>query len=286
MTSGGDGLAMINSHSFADAVQQRLGELRKAAEQRSRTLKAESDEAARIQKVWEDLASFISRGWHLHVLNLIEQEAALLTNLKDDKAARSLLEETYRISKEQAPNILRQFPADLEVACRTAGLPLDRGSRHPRYTFRDGFFVLEVNEQKATARLSDYETRFDEFPADIGAATEAVQREDKRVFGRPFDGSRFLKKLRSQYLAIVRKENQADGATILIRRITRRLGKNEKGFRTDEFLVDLSRLVQHGPTEIDGARLDLQQTKDTNEGMLLHGLAGRGYVGFIVFRKV
>ena len=61
--------------------------------------------------------------------------------------------------------------------------------------------------------------------------------------------------------------------------------KNVKGFRTDEFLVDLSRLAQDGPFEIDGRRLDLQQTKDTNQGMLLHGAAGRGYVGFIVFKE-
>ena len=70
-----------------------------------------------------------------------------------------------------------------------------------------------------------------------------------------------------------------------IRRITHRLGKNEKGFHTDEFLVDLSRLAEEGPLQVDDVKVDLQQTKDTTQGMLLHGVASSGYVGFIVFRK-
>jgi hypothetical protein len=41
-------------------------------------------------------------------------------------------------------------------------------------------------------------------------------------------------------------EKQRDGASIPIRMITRRLGKNVRGFRTDEFLVDLSRLADQG----------------------------------------
>jgi hypothetical protein len=63
------------------------------------------------------------------------------------------------------------------------------------------------------------------------------------------------------------------------------MAENTKGLRSDEFLVDLSQLAQDGPFEIGGRKLDLQQTKDTNQGMLLHGAAGRGYVGYIVFKE-
>lgn len=87
-------------------------------------------------------------------------------------------------------------------------------------------------------------------------------------------------------MAIIKKENWSDGYSIPIRRITHRLGKNEKGFRTDVFIIQLSRLIEKGPTEIDGRRLDLQQTKDTNQGIHLHGIAGRGYIGYITFKEV
>jgi len=258
------------------------------AKQKAKILKAEADEAARVHRVWEDLFAFLSKDWPLHILALIEREAELLKKLRaDGNAAIPALEDVYRSSKEQAEGLKRRFVNNLDEACKASSLPLDRdSSRHPRYTFEKGFIHLEIDDYKGVARLSDNETRLDEFPADIGAIVEAVQREQKRLFARPFDGKKFLQKLRRQYCALVAKEGEQDGASLPIRRITARLGKNEDRFRTDEFLVDLSRLVEQGPAEVDGYRFDLQQTKDTNQGMLLHGPAGRGYVGFITFRKV
>jgi len=277
---------MTDEYSFPDNLSELLHPLRVEASQRAQKLGAEADEALRIQKMWEALASFIARGWPLHVLNLLERERRLLNKIRDDSRAASLLDEIYRTVNQIAPRVLQRFPADIEQACAASKVPLDLDSRHPRYTFQRGFFTLEIHEQKFLARLSDLEGQLDEFPPDVGAVVTAIQREDKRVFGRPFDGSRFLKKLRHHYVAVVKKENLPDGASVPLRHITARLGKNEKGFRTDEFLIDLSRLVEKGPLEIDGVRLDLQQTKDTHQGMLLHGLAGRGYVGLITFRKV
>lgn len=215
------------------------------------------------------------------------QELSLLTQLKmENHPAVEQLEEVRREARKRADDPVRRFPAYLEEPCRAAALPLDRASRHPRYSFEGGFFQLNVDERSGQARLSDHEGRLAELPSDPDAIAEVVKREHARVFGRTFDGAKFLAKLRNQYLAIVKKDGQSDGLVVPIRRITQWLGKNEKRFRTDEFLVDLSRLVVNGPIEIGGWRLDLQQTKDTDQGMLLHGAAGSGYVGFVVFRKV
>jgi hypothetical protein len=276
----------MTGYTFSESVVNQLQPLRAEASHRARKLRNEADEASRIGKVWDDLATFIARGWPLHVLHLFESERPLLNRIKNDNKAAGILDELYQAANEMASRALQQFPVDIERACSEKNIPLDLDSRHPRYTFEHGFFMLEVQEQKLLARLSDLEGDLDQLPPDVEAVTIAVQREDKRVFGRPFDGAKFLKKLRHHYLAVLKKESQSDGASLPLRRITARLGKNEKGFRTDEFLVDLSRLVDKGPLEIDGVRLDLQQTKDTHQGMLLHGLAGGGYVGFVTFKKV
>jgi len=149
-----------------------------------------------------------------------------------------------------------------------------------------GFFRLEIDESKRLAKLSNYEGRLAEISADIEAVVEVILREHERIFGRPYDGNKFLKQLRMQYKAVIKKESLKDGESVPIRHITRRLGKNKKGFRTDEFLIDLSRLTVKGPFDIDNRKLDLQQTKDTNQGMLLFGAEKRGYIGFIKFREV
>lgn len=274
---------------FSESAVDVVRALSATARQRAKILKAEADEATRIQRIWEDLGGYLSKGWSSHIVWLMEKEAELLKKMRaDGHEAIPALEAVFRTAKEQTDlsKHSSRFISQLDEACREQKLPLDRESRHPRYTFENGFLQLEVDDYKGMARLSNHEGRLGEFPADIGAIVEALQREHKRLFGRPFDGKKFLKKLRHHYLAILEKQGEKDGASLPIRRITARLGKNEEKFRSDEFLVDVSRLVERGPAELDGYRFDLQQTKDTNQGMLLVGPAGRGYVGFITFRKV
>lgn len=249
-------------------------------------LKAEAERAAQAEKVWADFQEYLAKGWVLHLLSLADKETPRLKEMRaDNHPAIAAIEECYRMAKVESERIFRHFPTLLEQAFAGKGLPIDPTSRHPKYTYDQGFFRLEIDEKKRTARLFDHEGRLSEFPADAQAIFETVQKEHGRVFCRKFNAKKFLQSLRTQYKSIIRKEKQLDGSSVPIRHITRRLSKNVKGFRSDEFLVDLSRLAQDGPFEIDGRRLDLQQTKDTKEGMLLHGAAGRGYVGFIVFKE-
>ena len=272
---------------FPVGVIDQIRDLLAATKADAQRLRTEADAALQAEKVWADCQEFFVKGWALHLLALLEKEAPRLKKLRvENHPAIPEIDEAFRLAKEEADRIIRRFPSFLEEAFRESGLSMDSTSRHPKYSLESGFFRLEIDEKKRSARLSDHEGRLTELPADVQAIVEALQREHKRVFGRSFRGAKFLKSLRTQYKAIIRKEKQPDGSSVPIRHITRRLGKNVKGFRTDEFLVDLSRLAQEGPFEIDGRRIDLQQTKDTNQGMLLHGAAGRGYIGFIVFKEV
>ncbi len=189
---------MTEARPFPESLLTLAGEQTAIAAQKAKALKAEADEAAHIHKIWEDVNSLLSQGWLLHVLALIDKQAPFLKKMRSDNhPAISLLEKIHRTTKEQAEEFKSyRFPAYLEEACRAANLSLDKDSRHPHYKFEKGFFQLEVDDYKKTARLSDNETRLCEFPADIEAIIKAVQRERKRVFERPFDAKKFLKKLR------------------------------------------------------------------------------------------
>ncbi len=272
---------------FSVEITDQVRELYASTKAEAQRLKSEADAAFQTEKTWAELRDCLAKGWALHLLSLLEREAPRLKMMRaQGHPAIPVIEEAYRSATQEADRMFRRFPSFLEDAFRESGLSLDATSRHPKYTLQEGFFRIEIDEKKRTARLSDYEGRLAELPADIEAIVENVQREHKRVFGRACDGLKFLKSLRAQYKAIIKKEKRPDGSSVPIRHVTRKLGKNVKGFRTDEFLVDLSRLAQEGPFEVEGRRLDLQQTKDTHEGMLLHGAAGRGYIGFIVFKEV
>lgn len=259
----------------------------KNAEVLSQRLKKEAEEARHTERFWNGINELASKGWSFHIMALINREQARLKHMRaEEHPAIPAIEQLYRLAKEDKKNVLRRYPDLIEKACQTAGLHIDRNSRHPKYILANGFFRLEINESKGSARLSDNEGKLGELPADLDAVIDLLKKEYDRIFKRKFTGGRFLKRVRKYYKDILKKEELSDGSSVPIRYITRRMAKNLKKFRTDEFVVDLSKLAEKGPFEIDGRKLDLQQTKDTKQGMLLYGAAARGYIGFIVFKEV
>ena len=271
---------------FPREIIDKVQELRGAAKAESQRIRAEANAAAQKEKVLDKCCDFLTKGWPLHLRDLIDKEKNQFKKLRQENhPSIPSIEKAYRLAKEESDRIVRRFPDLLEEAFVNTELSLDSDSRHPKYSLEQGFFQLAINDQKRTARLSNYEGRLPEMPADIQAIVEAVQGEHERIFGR-FNGKKFLKQLRSHYKAIIKKEKKQDGDSVPIRQIASRLGgTKKKGPRTDEFLVNISRLAEKGPFEIDDRILDLQQTKDTDQGMLLQGAAARGYVGFIVFKE-
>jgi hypothetical protein len=269
-----------------EEYQAGLNSFAQEARLKAEQLQREWQSAEDVKAFWQSLTSHIAKGWVCHILEHLDQNKDRLRHWRvDGHPAIGTLEGLYRDAKSAADKAMITFPSDLERSCVESGLPIDRTSREPHYKFENGFLEVDVDTAKRMAHVKDREARLASVPADVGAVVEVVGAELQRLFQRPFDGDKFLRKIRSHYLAVLKKEGLKDGDVLPIRRITHRLGKNEKGFRSDEFLVDLSKLAEQGPLEADGVKLDLQQTKDTNQGMLLHGIASRGYVGFIVFRK-
>jgi hypothetical protein len=240
----------------------------------------------RFRKIVTELEKYVSRQWFLHALHLVEKHDQFI---REQCEAGSLsfqdIEKLRSVAKDQANKLRVWFPNRLEQACQEAGLPLDMTSRFPTYTFERGFFELTI-DRGGIAVLSNSERKLGEFPADIGAVVEKVAEEHERIFARPLDGGYFLKKLRTHYLGVLQRLKLEDGASVPIRRIAGRMASEKKGYQTDQFIVDLSRLAREGPLEIDSKRLELQHTRDDEAGMLLHDIGTVTYVGFVRFEEV
>ena len=138
------------------------------------------------------------------------------------------------------------FPGDLERACAASNLPIDRTSREPHYKFQDGFLELDIDAGKHLAHLKDREAELATLPADIGAVVEAVRAEHQRLFQRPFDGEKFLRKLRSHYLAVIKKEGLKDGEPCQFAASLIALEKTRKAFTRTSSWSTLSRLAEKG----------------------------------------
>lgn len=259
--------------AHVDALQQQLADARK------------------ISRLFDDLVSYRDRGFPAHIKALCEKESSILKSLRQQgHPSIDLIERLYRDAKAKAERIPASLPGDLEDLSKHNNLELDFSrSRHPKYFFgTKGMLEIEINDKRIEAKIGTREGNLTRLPADGPAIISALAVEQKRLFERDYKTSDFLNDLRSAYSIAVKAKNAVDGDPVPLREVfelmTQKI-KSLKSYKSDEFLVDLSRLVMEGPAETEGYRFELQQTKDTKEGMLLLGEAGRGMVNLLIFKK-
>lgn len=255
-------------------------------------LQEQLTEAKRLARLLKDLILFRNRALALHIKALCEKEKDFLKTLREkNHLAIPAIEELYREMNAKSGDVIRNIPGNLEKLAKSEGLTLDFSrSGHPRYCFESGGFIeVEVQDKKLEAKIGNREGFFVKISADSAAIIDIVKQEKKRLFDRAFSGSRFLADLRSGYVLAIKTKKSLDGDPVPLREVFDKMNRKiscRKGYKSDEFLVDLSRLVVEGPGETKGYRFELQQTKDTKEGMLLLGDAGRGMVNLLIFKKV
>ena len=261
-------------HLYDDAVEN------------AHRLRVEAERAARLPAIWENLARYVRNDWLCHAQYLLEQEKDTIARIaEEDPQASTTVRQISEYAEKGVTTMMRRFPNLLETACDKV-LPLDPEGRHPRYTFENNFFTLEIDEVRRHACLSDVGGKLLEFPADVGAVIEHVQHERTRLFSRPFDGRKYLALLRKGYVEYVKSQpNETDGVSMPIRRLFQWLSNKDKTYRLDEFIVDLSRLVQQGPHAVSGKTFELQQGRNVNQAVLLHLPDHSRYVSYLIFRK-
>ncbi|MGB9666889.1 MAG: hypothetical protein ACPL2N_06230 [Candidatus Cryosericum sp.] len=225
--------------------------------------------------------------WPLHVIDWFSRNSLLVDEIKHDKGSTlaSALEVILEEAKGQAEELKKRYSSRMDQTAKDMSFKPDKTSRHPVYRFCNGFFTVTIAEPSYTARIEDLAGPLvDRMPADPNAVIAYLKQEYGRVFGRPFDRQAFLQKLLKNYLAIIEKDpTLKEGDPIGIRRITSRLHDNEKNFHNDEFLRDLTQLLEAGVAQIDGWTLVLEQTKDIDRGLYVFPKNGAGYVGFLRF---
>lgn len=247
---------------------------------------------AEVQKrllLLDELHQYVHDKWFLHVVGWFSCNKAFVESI--DYSTKSGLPgammRTLREATDGSDELKKRYPFWMDTIATKSKLKPDVTSRHPIYHFQNGFFTVTIREPSYTARIEDIAgVLVDRMPADPNAIIAYLNQERKRVFERPFDSVMFLRKLLKNYAMIIDKDPELkDGEPVPIRRITSRLRDNEKNFRIDEFLVDLTRLLDSHISEIDGRTLALEQTKEIEHGLYVFSKHEPGYVGFVRFKR-
>lgn len=270
----------VNGH--IEQIRQKAAWARKQEEAARERLQ----QAERARQFWESLEAHLSAGHSAHVLLLLRQADGYVRHLKAASDPISSVIEDIRGSverhaRESASAFGREFPDQV----RKAGLEIDSTSRHPRYTLRQGFLRVEIDDRDYTARIIPRDGEETVMGMDVVPLVQKIKAEITRIFDRPFQPDALLKSIYTAYVAALRAEGRQEGEEVPLRRVTNRLAKNLNRFAGDEFNVDLARLIKSGHLTINNMRMHLNHTRNQKQGMLLHGLEEGGYVGFVSFRK-
>jgi len=286
MSNGLDRFLDSEHVSDADFGIERLLKNREKLAQRASKLSAEAKLAEEDFQAVDQLVSALKQNQFAKIVKLQELMPKIYSRVStSEPALEEIFKQVFLKAREECQRVARRYPALIQDACLEEGMSLDQTSTHPKYTFCDGFITLEINEKTFEAKAYTREGTLFVKPFDISLIISDIKREIDRIFRRPFKPIQVAKKLYSNYKSIIQKEEKHMGDQIPIRKITTRLGKNQKNFRTDEFIIDLSKLIESGAPVVYGYELDLGHTKDTRSGILLHRLESHGYIGFISFRK-
>ncbi|MEW5936487.1 MAG: hypothetical protein AB1665_01530 [Candidatus Thermoplasmatota archaeon] len=270
----------------AEATVEHLSKLREKFAQKSSNLNAEAKSAEEDFQAVDQLVGALKKGQFAQILELHERMPQIFTRISNsDPNLAEILKKIFLNANEECQKIAREYPTLIQEASRREQLQIDQTSTHPKYTFCERFLILEVDDKKFKAKAYTREGNLFVKPFDVSLIIPALKQEISRIFGRPFNPRQFAKTLYSNYNSIIKNEKKRMGDQIPIRKITTRLGKNQKNFRTDEFIVDLSRLIENGATSIYGYKIDLGHTKDDRSGVLLYRLETHGYIGFISIKK-
>ena len=139
-----------------------------AAQAQAIQLKQQAEEAAKVAGIWTRLLEARDAGLWFRLRGLIDEERAFFHQLREaSDPVVEPLEKLYKEAKEQTQNLLLSLPRDIEKLAERENLALDRTSRHPKYTFKDGFITLLIDEAKRVAKVSNYECKLPVVPAYI-----------------------------------------------------------------------------------------------------------------------
>jgi len=272
--------------SNADVLIEHLSKTREKLAQKSSKLMAEAKLAEEDFQAVDQLVNALKKNRFAQILKLQETMPQVFTRIANSEPTLAeFLNRVFLNAREECQQMAREYPNLIQEASQIEKLQIDQTSTHPKYMFCEGFITLEINDRTFEAKASTREGVLFVKPFDISLVISELKQEINRIFRRPFNLTQFAKKLYSNYNSIIQKEKKRMGDQIPIRKITTRLGKNQRNFRTDEFIVDLSKLIESGAPLICGYKIDLGHTKDDRSGILLHRLEAQGYIGFIRFRK-
>lgn len=232
------------------------------------------------RKVWETLQKRLTDAEQrpFALLYLIEQ----LRNLQSPNVQE--LSELEKALKDKANEQINHYRDLLAQALEDDGCTVE--GHFPEY-YVNKIIKVQIDERRYQAKI-DTSFHKETVKDDISVVTvaEAVRKEIKRLFGRPFDAKEFLQTLWRAYLLALSSENKPNqvGKNVRILSVhkfvvmlkqkdaafTDLTGKKFTPYLPDEFAVDIGKLLAEGVTQTSqGYHLHLTTIRNPREALVI-----------------
>ena len=180
--------------------------------------------------------------------------------------------------RAQVEDSFQDLPRGFPLAIQKAGLELDPGSRHPKYSLLDEFIEVRFDKGKLEATVVPRDGRKTVIGVEPNVVGAHIAAEVARLTARPFEPKAFLARLARAYDTVRKSAGTAGGENVPLKDLVAELAK-DPNFRADEFNIDLSKLVRDKEST---GRVTLDNARDAKNGILLWQLDQRGYYGYIL----
>jgi hypothetical protein len=235
-------------------------------------LRVEADAAERWRRVLESVVADLPTAPAAVCETLTKQADVLREQESKDPQAVDELRQLYRGASERARGAAQRSVSSFATAAEAEGLEFDTSSRHPRYSLYDHAIDVELDERGLRATINVRHGDRIRMPLDIAPLVERLKAERDRLFERPWDPHAFVTSLAKAYKPLSKKQEK-----VPLRELAADMVKPKKP-RLDEFAVDLGRFLRDPLAETGKHRVSVDQTRDTKNGLLLHGVQQSGYV--------
>ena len=271
--------AAVNAgRSVSDALLDWVKAREEAATREEAEAQALLNRAARTHRFWRSAATNLASGLVVSALTeCVRVRGRVAEDFAPDDLAR--VADLVEWLRPQVRDALNELPRRLPAELRLRGLQLDSAARHPRYTLEDGFVSINIDPAKPLARIviRDGVTRL--APADAAAIADVAAATHSRLFRRT---DRWVdpERLMAAYRSVLRTRGLAAGEDVTLASIRDALRPGKFPLPGDEFNVDLSWTLGEAARP-GGMRVVVSNTRDTDQGLLLHGMEQSGYLGYL-----
>jgi hypothetical protein len=255
-----------------------VADLSREADKQVADLQRQLKDAQQIQRFLAAFSGALSAGHPSEAVRVLasqKKHLELLAMIDPDIARRiQSLGSELRVQVEDS---FQDLPRDFPLAIQKAGLTLDPGSRHPKYSLLDEFIEVRFDKTKLEATVLPRDGRKTVLGVDPDVVGAHIAAEVARLTARPFEPKAFLATLADAYQAVRKAVGTAGGENVPLKDLVAELAK-DANFRADEFNVDLSKLLRDKEST---GRVAMDNARDARNGILLWQLDQRGYYGYI-----